>query len=354
MGKGLVGLAISPFSAALKLLHSLAIGTKNTVNFIFGNSKVRIKRFRYPRVLNGEEPMKPYDYVKAFAKSEILKIMKIDFDDIVYTELFKCENQGFNKGLCLFVKMQKIIIIIYRSKIIFKEVIKNIRHCEIHYTDSNYFIVRFILKKGFSKGFKVNIRNCSFVCELNDLIQNFKKEEDEKNKNLDIHNLGNENELKSIETIVEGNGEEEISSRKNKEIVNNKKFEQITVNEINTDNINIIEKEQNKLQGKKRGIVINNFIINCGDKINLKNGVRKIKVNQELNNSVNNKTISNNESVYSSIKVDSSINNDDKISFNKKISLNNSLNGSSIRYNSNDNFLHQLYFSDSSSSVSNK
>ena len=360
LGKGLVGLAISPFSAALKLLHSLAIGTKNTVNFIFGNSKVRIKRFRYPRVLNGEEPMKPYDYVKAFAKSEILKIMKIDFDDIVYTELFKCENQGFNKGLCLFVKMQKIIIIIYRSKIIFKEVIKNIRHCEIHYTDSNYFIVRFILKKGFSKGFKVNIRNCSFVCELNDLIQNFKKEEDEKNKNLDIHNLGNENELKdidelkSIETIVEGNGEEEISSRKNKEIVNNKKFEQITVNEINTDNINIIEKEQNKLQGKKRGIVINNFIINCGDKINLKNGVRKIKVNQELNKSVNNKTISNNESVYSSIKVDSSINNDDKISFNKKISLNDSLNGSSIRYNSNDNFLHQLYFSDSSSSVSNK
>ena len=73
-----------------------------------------------------------------------------------------------------------------------------------------------------------------------------------------------------------------------------------------------------------------------------------------MNKSVNNKTISNNESVYSSIKVDSSINNDDKISFNKKISLNDSLNGSSIRYNSNDNFLHQLYFSDSSSSVSNK
>ena len=373
LGKGLVGLAISPFSAALKLLHSLAVGTKNTVNFIFGNSKVRIRRFRYPRVLDGEEEMKPYDYVKAFAKSEILKIMKIEFDDIIYTELFKCENNGFNKGLCLFVKMQKIIIIIYRSKIVFKEVVKNIKYCEIHYTYNNYFIVRFVLKKGNSKGFRVNIKNYKFVFELYDLIQNFKKEEDEKNKNITIHNLGNENELKdiyelkSIDTIVEGNSDEEISAKSNTDNnITNKQYEQITVKEINTDNINninninnvnAIEQEQNKLQGKKRDIIINNFIINYNNNINLKKAIRPIKGDQDQhsNNSNHNDTILNNESVYSSIKENSNLNNDDIISFNKKINLNDSLNGSSIKYNnSNDNFLHHLYFSDSSSSVSNK
>ena len=368
LGKGLVGLAISPFSAALKLLHSLALGTKNTVNFIFGNSKVRIKRFRYPRVLDGEEAMKKYDYVKAFAKSEILKIMKIEFDDIIYAELFKCENNGFNKGLCLFVKMQKIIIIIYRSKIVFKEVVKNIKHCEIHYTYNNFFVVRFILKKGNSKGFKVNIKNCKFVFELYDLIQNFKKEEDEKNKNITIKNLGNENELKdieelkSIETIVENNTEEEISAKNNTENnIVNKQYEQITVNEINTDNINnenklnVIEKDQNKLQGKKRDIIINNFIINYNNNINIKKAKRPIKVDQKSNNSGHNDTIFNNESVYSSIKENSNLNNEDIISLNRKINLNDSLNGSSIKYNnSNDNFIHHLYFSDSSSSVSNK
>ena len=363
LGKGFVGLAISPFSAALKFLHSLAVGTKNTVNFIFGNSKVRIKRFRYPRVLDGEEPMKPYDYVKAFAKSEILKIMKIEFDDIVYTELFKCENNGFNKGLCLFVKMQKIIIIIYRSKIVFKEVIKNIKNCEIHYTNNNYFIVRFILKKGNSKGFKVNLRNYSFVFELFDLIQNFKKEEDEKNKNVAIQNLGNENELKdidelkSIETIVEKSSDKEISPRNDEEkIITNKRYEQITVKEIKTDNINKIEKEKKKSPGKKRDIIINNFIINYNNNINLKKAIKPIKGNQDLNNkSEHNDTILNNESVYSSIKGNSISNNDDNNSINKKVNLNETLNGSSIKYNnSKDNFIHHLYFSESSSSVSNK
>ena len=114
LGKGLIGLAISPFSAGLKFLHSLAIGTKNTVNFIFGNSKVKIKRFRYPRVIpSGGEPMKSYDYVKAFAKSEILKIMKIEKNNIKYAEIFKCENRGFDKGLCLFVELYLIISIVF-------------------------------------------------------------------------------------------------------------------------------------------------------------------------------------------------------------------------------------------------
>ena len=105
LGKGLIGLAISPFSAGLKFLHSLAIGTKNTVNFIFGNSKVRIKRFRFPRVIQGGgEPLESYDYVKAFAKSEILKITKLKKNNLKYTELFKCENRGFNRGYCLFIE----------------------------------------------------------------------------------------------------------------------------------------------------------------------------------------------------------------------------------------------------------
>ena len=372
LGKGLIGLAISPFSAALKLLHSLAIGTKNTVNFIFGNSRVRIKRFRHPRVLEGGEVMKAYDYIKAFAKSEIYKIMKMEIDEIIYANLFKCENVGFNKGFCLFVKLKKIIIIIYRGKIVFQEVIKNIKHCEVHF-NQDYFAIKFILRKGNSRGFKVNIIHTNFVCECFELIQSFKKEEEEKDKNVIVKNLGQESdlkeieELKSIETIVENKSEEESSIKENseekEESDKNKKYEAIYVNEIKNENETekenfYQEKDKNKSTGKKRDIIINNIFINYNKNINVKNNILKNKADNISNNSNkknnNNDTIINNDSVYSSIKDNSDKNNMDKNSLQKKIDLNNSFNNSSIRYNSNDNFVHHLIFSESSSSGSNK
>ena len=336
LGKGLIGLAISPFSAALKLLHSLAIGTKNTVNFIFGNSKVRIKRFRFPRVMQvGGEPMRNYDNVMAFAKSEILKIMKTDKHHIKYAELFKCENKGFNKENCLFVEFNKSFIIIYRSKIIFEAFLKNIKQCEIHF-NNRYYIIRLIFKKGNSKGFKVNIKYSSFVCKFYDLILHLKKKEEEKNKEIikkgsngynELDNLG---DIHSIVTIEENKNEEEKEEDKE----NNKQYENIIVNEIN--------KDKNKLKGKKRDIVINNIFINCNNNINIKNNL-KHKLNR-------NETINNDESVYSSIKGDSEHNYKEKILDNKKrVHFNDSLNNSSIRYNSNDNFVHHLIFSESSS-----
>ena len=357
LGKGLIGLAISPFSAALKFLHSLAVGTKNTVNFIFGNKKVKIKRFRYPRVHGNGEPIKSYDYIKAFAKSEILKIMKIE-KNIEYAELFMCENNGFNKSHCLFVKMNKIILIIYRSKIVFEEHLKNIKSCEI-YWDKKFFTVKLTLKKGNNKGFRVNIDNSEFVCKVFDLLQNLKNKEEKVQKNIrnSLNSLEENNEIKdfeSIETILEKHIKD-INSEKNGENNLNKEFERITVNDIKTELENS-ENENNEDKWKKRDIVINNIFINYNKNINLKKSISKFKSEINKNKSNHNDTIINNESVYSSIKEGSDNNNKDKNSFKaKKVNLKDSLNNSSLRYSSNDNFIHHLIFSDSSgSSSSNK
>ena len=127
LGKGFIGLVVSPIAALLKILHSISTGTKNTFNYIFGNSKARIKRFRYPRViLLGIEP---YEYEKAEAK-EILFKKKIQAKNILYANYFFCSNRGFDKSLSMFVKTDSNIIIIYDSKkIIFNEAIKNIKKC---------------------------------------------------------------------------------------------------------------------------------------------------------------------------------------------------------------------------------
>ena len=351
LGKGLIGLAISPFSAGLKFLHSLAIGTKNTVNFIFGNSKVKIKRFRYPRVIpSGGEPMKSYDYVKAFAKSEILKIMKIEKNNIKYAEIFKCENRGFNKGLCLFVELNRILLIIYRGKIVFEEFLKNIKNCEIHF-NYRYFTIKLNLKKGHSKGFKVNIRNYDFVCKFYDVLNSFQKKEEEKSNEIMNKNSSNINVLDNIEEIdsiitVEEN---KINEDKKEEIKEDQKLESINVNDISEIKS---EKEKNK-NSKKRDIIINNIIINY-NKIEHKSNLKSHKTIHNQNSNLNNDTIINNESVYSSIKEDSEYNRDKILSNKKRVHFNDSINDNSIRYNSNENFIHHLIFSDSSSSISEK
>ena len=346
-------MAISPFSAGLKLLHSLAIGTKNTVNFIFGNSKVRIKRFRYPRVIQGSgEPMGSYDYIKAFAQSELLKIMKLKKNNIKYTEIFKCENRGFNREFCLFVELNKFILIIYRGKIVFEEYLKNIKNCEIHYYN-RCFIIKLIVKKGHSKGFRVNIKNSSFVCKFFDFYQNVKKKENNDNDEFENKNSAQINildEIEEIDSIIDvdenKNKSEEIKEEEEEKTDN--KDESIVINEIKTEQ----EKNIKNVNKKQRGIVINNFFIsynNLNQKIKLKN------IHTDINTFVPNNTIINDESVYSSINGDSDLNYKDKKSFiEKKVYLNDSMNNSNIRYNSDEKFMPRLEFSESSSSFSKK
>jgi hypothetical protein len=283
--------------------------------------------------------------------------MKIE-KNIEYAELFMCENNGFNKSHCLFVKMNKIILIIYRSKIVFEEHLKNIKSCEI-YWDKKFFTVKLTLKKGNNKGFRVNIDNSEFVCKVFDLLQNFKNKEEKVQKNIrnSLNSLEENNEIKdfeSIETILEKHIKD-INSEKNGENNLNKEFERITVNDIKTELENS-ENENNEDKGKKRDIVINNIFINYNKNINLKKSISKFKSEINKNKSNHNDTIINNESVYSSIKEGSDNNNKDKNSFKaKKVNLKDSLNNSSLRYSSNDNFIHHLIFSDSSgSSGSNK
>ncbi len=179
LGKGLVGLIISPFSALLRFVHSLATGTKNTINLIFGNSSIKIKRFRYPRVL--QDGIEPYELEKAEAKEALFKIMKLETNSISYAQYFYCANKGFDKGLSLFIKTDKNIFVLYETKkVIFNEKIKNIKDCEIHFIKGEY-VIKLCRKKGVARGFKVKKEYYRIVCKIYDLLINIKYKEYDQN-----------------------------------------------------------------------------------------------------------------------------------------------------------------------------
>jgi len=70
--KGLIGLILCPFSAALKLVSSISAGIKNSCFGLSGRKRLKTERFRHPRIiLEGEEKIHPYNENKAEAK-EIL------------------------------------------------------------------------------------------------------------------------------------------------------------------------------------------------------------------------------------------------------------------------------------------
>ena len=59
---------------------------------------------------------------KAEAKEALFKVMKIETNHIDFTHYFICANDGFDKGFSLFIKTDKIIVVLYEAKkIIFYE-----------------------------------------------------------------------------------------------------------------------------------------------------------------------------------------------------------------------------------------
>ena len=239
VGKGFIGLVISPFAALLKIANSFVTGTKNTINLVLGNHKIKIKRFRHPRVLlGGIEPLRPYEYDKADAKQALFKFMKTDANQI-YSHYFYCANKGFEKGISLFIKTDKLICILYEArKIVFSERLKNIKKCEIHFVKGAY-VVRFLRRKGSSIGFKV-VKECfAMVCKIYDLLN---KEPDRRllPDKTSEEESDEEDQKDIIIEVNEGDNSQSKESKENGKI--NKYYKINTINNFyNINNINNIQ-----------------------------------------------------------------------------------------------------------------
>ena len=349
LGKGFIGLVISPVAALLRIVHSLAIGTKNTINYIFGNSRLRIKRFRYPRVLlEGNEPLRPYEFEKAEAKEALYKIMKYETNDINFSQYFCCADKGFDKALSLLIKTDKIIAVLYEGrKAIFVEKLKNIKKVEIHYIDQNY-IIKFCNKKGGGKGFKVKKDYFAVISQIYDIFSNIKNKESENkvfiNNNINDNSIDEEDKF----TIIEVNDKNEESSEENdiEKILEKKtkKEEVIKINNIyNINNINNIYNINN----------FNNIQNIYNNESQNNNNINQVN-NESIDNSMNQNTVKNDNSVFFT-ESSRSLGDDkqDKQFRLKTRQLDNSSIRSSINaFNSKDKFLPKRIFNFSENSYS--
>ena len=288
LGKGLIGFVVSPFAAILRIVHSFVTGTKNTLNLILGNSRIRTKRFRHPRaLLEGIEPLRPYDFEKAEAKEALFKVMKIETNHIDYAHYFICADKGFDKGFSLFLKTDKIIVVLYEAKkIIFSEKLRSIKKCEIHFVNEEY-VIKFCRTNGTGRGFKVMKEFYTIVCKIYDLFSENKMKELEK-KTIFTSDIKIENEQ-------EDNNKDDI----------------ININDVENDNKidDNISLDNEKKETKKEEIININNIYNINNinnifNINNINNIQNIYSNNQNNNSsksdktANIVTIENENSVY--------------------------------------------------------
>ena len=169
--KGLIGLILCPFSAALKLVSSISAGIKNSCFGLSGRKRLKTERFRHPRIiLEGEEKIHPYNENKAEAKEILFNLNREDTDNILYAEDFICGDQGFGRKFSTVILTDKAIYVVYNTKkIIFEEILRNIKTTFIHFIDNNY-VIAFKLLNGKTRGFKINKDFSKVPTELFDLI----------------------------------------------------------------------------------------------------------------------------------------------------------------------------------------
>ena len=169
--KGFVGLILCPVSAVLKLVSSISAGIKNSCFGLSGRKRLKTERFRYPRIIvEGEEKVHAYNENKSEAKEILFILEKENTDNILYSEDFICADKGFGKKFSSVILTDKAIYVVYNTqKIIFEELLKNIKYSVVHFIDDKFVIV-FKLLNGKSKGFSINKDYSRIPTELFDLI----------------------------------------------------------------------------------------------------------------------------------------------------------------------------------------
>ena len=171
LAKGLFGLILSPVAGVLSFISSFSGGIKNSCFSIVGRKKLKTQRFRHPRIIiEGEEMVHYYNENKAEAKEILDELDKEHTDNILFAEDFICANKGLGKKFSTAILTDKAIYVIYNcDKLIFEEILENIKTIEIHFSE-NTFIICLRLKNGISRGFKVDKDYSKIPTELFDLI----------------------------------------------------------------------------------------------------------------------------------------------------------------------------------------
>ena len=170
LGTGIFGLAISPFTFALKLGGSLAAGTKNTFGILY-NKSLKNQRFRFPRYIELSKPLQNYDADLSAAKEFLAKLIEIENPIILYFSPFLCNNEGYKKKLAFLIVTNEFFLILSdNNKIILNIKINEVKKIKLCYIDDNFIII-FELKNKKTKKMIIDKSCVVMACHFYDILK---------------------------------------------------------------------------------------------------------------------------------------------------------------------------------------
>ena len=136
MGAGLLGAAISPFTAGLRLTNNLVIGIKNTA-LIF-NPRLKTERFRYPRTIQKAIRLNSYNEDEALVKAILDYLTGYEDHEIIYFKQFKYIHPGLQGSLSTLILTDRCVMIVYQAKeLVFEIQLDSIKKVEVHQEPNN-------------------------------------------------------------------------------------------------------------------------------------------------------------------------------------------------------------------------
>lgn len=152
----------------LKVGNSLAVGIRNTATY-FSRGKLKTERFRHPRHIVVNEPLKPYDENYAEVQAIIRNLGDLTDNKLIFFADFKYIDPIYENGLSTLIVTDKKVRIVYDgTENIFSLDVRLVRNTEVHVV-RDYFIIIFFMIDG-RKNYVVT-QDVALCCQVHGIMQ---------------------------------------------------------------------------------------------------------------------------------------------------------------------------------------
>ena len=172
VGTGLIGAAVSPVTAGLRIANNLIVGLKNTA-LIF-NPELKTERFRYPRTIQKAIRLNSYNEDEATVRAILNYLGGYDEQEIIYFKQFKYIYPGLQGSFSTIILTDKCVMIVYQAKeLVFEIELEIIESVEI-FKEPNNTNIDLIFNLGNNSKRYIRTSDLSLCIELYLMFENVK------------------------------------------------------------------------------------------------------------------------------------------------------------------------------------
>jgi hypothetical protein len=164
---GFLTLSVSPILAHLKFHHSVHTGIKN--NLKSDSYRGEMLRFRQPRHLIINEPLKPYDENSAEIQNILRKLQINDNRFLLTCEINYFDEFHHEDKAKLVLSDKRVLVVSLNNEKLFEILLKNLNHSELHSYKDKYIMV---FEKLNDEKSVLTTDNASVLFQIHEMLQN--------------------------------------------------------------------------------------------------------------------------------------------------------------------------------------